>query len=187
MSNGSDIADSSAAEETQAELSDPLTRNIADILEFEQRETDALSPAQRHLEEISRRVARPGYLLLVLLLVTGWIVLNVLGRRLGIAPFDPPPFQWLQGLLALIALLTATSVLIAQRRQAKQSEQRAHLDLQINLLTEQKVTKLIHLVEELRRQASADPAQHDPHVAELKKPTDAAQVLSALKDSGGQG
>ena len=48
-------------------------------------------------------------------------------------------------------MLTATVVLISQRRQTKLSEQRVHLDLQINLLTEQKVTKLIHLIEELRR------------------------------------
>jgi Protein of unknown function (DUF1003) len=82
------------------------------------------------------------------------------------------------------ALLTATSVLIGQRRQAKLLEQRAHLDLQINLLTEQKVTRLIHLLEESRNELSADPVRHDPHTAELKKPTDAAQVLSALKSTG---
>jgi uncharacterized membrane protein len=72
-------------------------------------------------------------------------------------------------------------VLIAQRRQARLSEQRAHLDLQINMLTEQKVTKLIHLLEELRADLPSAPDRSDPHVAELKKPTDASQVMSALK------
>ena len=183
MSNGSDSEQLSEANESRAKLSDPVNQNIADILELEQRETAAQSGAQRLLEAVSRRAAQPSYLLVVLLLVTGWILVNGFGRRLGLTPFDPPPFQGLQGLLTLIALLTATSVLIGQRRQAKLLEQRAHLDLQINLLTEQKVTKLIHLLEELRNELSADPVRHDPHTAELKKPTDAAQVLSALKST----
>jgi uncharacterized membrane protein len=184
MSNGSDSDRASTADKSRAKLSDPVNQNIADILELEQRETAGLSGAQRLLEAVSRRAAQPSYLLVVLLLVTGWMLVNGFGRRLGLTPFDPPPFQGLQGLLTLIALLTATSVLIGQRRQAKLMEQRAHLDLQINLLTEQKVTRLIHLLEELRNELSADPVRHDPHTAELKKPTDAAQVLSALKSTG---
>jgi uncharacterized membrane protein len=186
MSTGSDSEPPSAADPSRAKLSEPVTQNIADILELEEREAAGLGGAQRFLEAISRHVAQPGYMLVVLLLVTGWILLNGLGRRFGLTPFDPPPYQGLQGLLTLIALLTATSVLIGQRRQAKLSEQRAHLDLQINLLTEQKVTQLIHLLEELRNELSADPVRHDPHTAELKKPTDAAQVLSALKNTGAQ-
>ena len=182
MTNRGDVTESAAAY-ADSRLSPPLSRNIADIIELERREAAAASPAQRHLEDVSRRVARPGYMLLVLLLVTAWIGFNLVGPHFGIGPFDPPPFQWLQGLLTLTALLTAATVLIAQRRQATLAEQRAHLDLQINILTEQKVTKLIHLLEELRGDLPATPDRHDPHVAELKKPTDAAQLLSALKDS----
>jgi uncharacterized membrane protein len=52
------------------------------------------------------------------------------------------------------------------------------------MLTEQKVTKLIHLLEELRGDLPSAPERSDPHVAELKKPTDAAQVMSALKNTG---
>ena len=162
-------------------LSDPLSQNIADILELEKRESAAASSAQRRLEKISRRVAQPGYLLVVLLVVAVWITFNLVSVRIDIQPFDPPPFQWLQGLLTCTALLTATVVLIAQRRQARLSEQRAHLDLQINMPTEQKVTKLIHLIEELRGDLPSAPDRNDPHVAELKKPTDASQVMSALK------
>ena len=73
------------------------------------------------------------------------------------------PFSGLQGVLTLIALLTATVVLIGQRRQTRLSEQRAHLDLQINLITEQKVTKLIHLIEELRQDLPMVRDRHDPH------------------------
>jgi uncharacterized membrane protein len=75
-------------------------------------------------------------------------------------------------------------VLIAQNREAKLEKQRAHLDLQVNLLTEQKVTKLIHLLEELRRDLPMVRDRHDPEAAVLQQRTDTAQVLSAIEDFG---
>jgi uncharacterized membrane protein len=98
--------------------------------------------------------------------------------------FDSPPFEILQGLVSLIALITTTTVLITQNRQMRLSEQRAHLDLQINLLTEQKVTKLIHLLEELREDLPNVSKREDPHASVLKEPTDAAGVASALERAG---
>jgi uncharacterized membrane protein len=67
-----------------------------------------------------------------------------------------------------------------QNRQARIEDQRAHLDLQVNLLTEQKVTKLIHLLEELRLDLPMVKHRHDPEALSLRRRTDAIQVLSAL-------
>jgi uncharacterized membrane protein len=173
-----------AASDAAAQLSGPITQNISDIVELQEKELAAMSAAQRRLEALSRRVGRPGYVVGLLIAVAVWIGLNLLRAQLGLRPFDPPPFQWLQGVLTLIALLTATVVLIGQRRQTRVTEQRAHLDLQINLITEQKVTKLIHLTEELRQDLPMVRDRHDPHASQLQKPTDAAQVLSALQDAG---
>ncbi len=164
-------------------LSEHISQNIADIVELQKTETDASSPAQRRLERVSCAMASPAYIVGLLLVAGGWITFNAIRARLGADPIDPPPFSWLQGTLTLVALLTATVVLIAQTRQTRLSEQRAHLDLQINLLTEQKVTKLIHLVEELRRDLPGVRDRDDPHVAVLREKADAAQVVSALKSS----
>jgi uncharacterized membrane protein len=49
------------------------------------------------------------------------------------------------------------------------------------LLTEQKVTKLIHLLEELRADLPGVRTRHDPHVSRLKKPADPTRLVSALK------
>jgi uncharacterized membrane protein len=165
-----------AALGTAAQLSEPITQNISDIVELQEKELAEMSAAQRRLEGLSRRVGRPGYIVGLLIAVAVWIALNLLRAQLGLRPFDPPPFQGLQGVLTLIALLTATVVLIGQRRQTRLTEQRAHLDLQINLL--------IHLLEELRQDLPMVRDRHDPHAAVLQKPTDAARVLSALQDAG---
>lgn len=163
-------------------IPDPVARNIADILELESRELARTTRAQLWLEKLSHWLAHPAFPIALLFFTALWIGLNVTTIRLGIPRFDPPPFPWLWGLLTLIALLTTTIVLIGQGRQSTLAEQRAHLDLQINLLTEQKVTKLIHLLEELRTDLPGVRMRHDPHVSDLKKPTDPALLASALKE-----
>jgi len=64
----------------------------------------------------------------------------------GIEALRCAAFALLDGILSLVALITTTIVLIAQNRQAKLEQQHTHLALQVNLLTEQKVTKLIDLI-----------------------------------------
>jgi uncharacterized membrane protein len=162
-------------------VTDHISQNIADVMALQQQDIETATAAQRRLERVSRVVAHPAYLLALPAVVAAWITSNEVALREGFHPLDAPPFGWLQGFLTLVALLTATVVLISQRRQTKLSEQRAHLDLQINLLTEQKVTKLIHLIEELRRDLPMVRDREDLHAAALEKRTDAAQVLSALK------
>jgi uncharacterized membrane protein len=166
-------------------LADRIAQNVATIAELLQQEREKTStPAQRRLEHLSRLMGQPFYLVTLLALVAAWVVLNTFGPAFGLHPFDRPPFQWLQGLLTLTALLTTTTVLIAQNREARLEQQREHLELQINLLTEQKVTRLISLLEELRRDLPMVQNRHDPQTELLQEATDTAQVISALKEVG---
>jgi uncharacterized membrane protein len=160
--------------------SDQINQNIEAVKEFYVREEQKISPSQRLLERISDFIGRPIFLGFILLFVALWVLVNVALKDFGINQFDPPPFSWLQGLLGLGALLTATIVLSKQNRVAKMAEQREHLDLKVTLLTEQKTAKLIDLLEELRRDLPNVKDRHDPHAAELQKPMDASGVLEAL-------
>jgi uncharacterized membrane protein len=161
---------------------DPIGHNIETIVAFYAREEQKISRSQRRLEHISGFVGRPLYLSSILLFVAFWMLANVVARRFGLVEFDPAPFVVLQGIVSLGALLTATVVLIKQSRLAKIEEQRAHLDLQVNLLTEQKTTKIIDLLEELRRDLPMVKNRHDPEAAALQQPTDPHLVLAALDE-----
>lgn len=154
------------------------------MVALQRREWDSTSASQRRFERISRLFARPAYLMGILLFSLAWIACNAIGAQFGVTPFDPPPFQWLELLLSFVALVTTTVVLIAQNRQARFEQQRAHLDLQVNLLTEQKVTKVIHLLEELRRDLPMVKDRHDPQAHEMQKRADTAQLASALDEVG---
>jgi uncharacterized membrane protein len=171
---------SNASEQLPQHVND----NIDSIVSFHQREQDKLSHPERWLDRICSLISRPLFLIALALAVALWVAANVLAPSMGFAAFDPLPFALLDGLLTLAALATTTVVLITQQRLARLESQRAHLDLQVNLLTEQKVTKIIHLLEELRRDLPMVRNRHDAEASELQRPTDAAQVLSALEDIG---
>ena len=160
---------------------DKINQNIESILAFYKREEQKLSHPQRFLEYCSNFVARPYFLVSILLFVAFWILANV-GGTFGWRTFDPPPFPWLQGIVSLCALITTTVVLIKQNRIAQLEEQRAHLELQVTLLTEQKTTKLITLLEELRHDLPMVKDRHDSEAAAFQQPTDPDQVLSALHE-----
>jgi uncharacterized membrane protein len=133
------------------------------------------------IERASSLFGSPAYLAFVILFIGCWICCNVWGMRSGWSHVDAPPFPWLQGIVSSNALLLTIAVLIRQSRMEKIAEHRAHLDLQINLLTEQKVTKILQLVDALRRELSAIRARPDEEVVDLTKPADAHAILNAIK------
>ncbi|HAN55949.1 MAG TPA: hypothetical protein DCQ77_07060 [Betaproteobacteria bacterium] len=163
---------------------DQINANISAISEFYAHEQEKISPSQRFLEKISHFVGQPLYFGSILLFIAAWILANVFARQLGWVEFDKPPFFWLQGIVSLGALLTTTVVVIKQNRMARTEEQRAHLDLQINLLTEQKTTKIIDLLEELRRDLPMVKDRYDQEAKAFQESTDPHLVLAALDEEG---
>lgn len=179
------IPSTPASEPNSAEQSsDPglnqIGQNIETISGFYTREAKKLTGSQRALETASGVIGRPLFVGCILIFVVLWTLANVYANRLGIIQFDAPPFFWLQGMVSLGALFTTTVVLIKQSRLARLEERRAHLEMQVNLLTEQKVTKLINLLEELRRDLPMVKDRHDAEAVALQQPTDPEQVLAAL-------
>jgi uncharacterized membrane protein len=106
---------------------------------------------------------------------------NVLPQSLGLPQFDPPPFDSLQLSLGIIALPMTIAVLIKQDRQEKLAEQRTQLSLQLNLLSEQKIAKLIALVEELRRDLPDVENRCDSEAEEMKQAAEPQVVMEALE------
>jgi uncharacterized membrane protein len=161
---------------------DQISQNINAVLDFYTREDEKISYWQRALERLSCTIGQPAFLGFILLFVLLWTLGDLCMRLLGLVEFDPPPFLWLQGIVGLAALLTTTIVLTRQNRLAKVEEQRAHLDLKVTLLTEQKAAKLIDLLEELRRDLPNVKNRHDSEAVALQQSMNPDLVLAALDE-----
>jgi uncharacterized membrane protein len=151
--------------------------NVETVADLHSRAQSELNSHQRLMERATSQVGRPRTIYLLCVAVVSWIVLNSVSR----SPVDAPPFEWLQGVLALYAALMTTIVLATQNRQQRHAERHAYLDLQINLIAEQKTAKLIALLEELRRDMPAVPDRSDREAEEMARSIDATEVLSALE------
>jgi uncharacterized membrane protein len=161
-----------------------LDQNIDSVLEVRKREREQRSTAHRAVDRISRIMGRPLYLLGLFLFAGAWIAINLLAPQFGRTAFDPSPFPLLDGILSLAALITTTVILIAQNRQTRIEQQHMHISLQVNLVTEQKVAKVINLLEELRRDMPMVKDRYDPQAASFAQETDALQVLTAIEEVG---
>lgn len=82
-------------------------------------------------------------------LIFGWILFN--SGTLGFTPFDPFPFAILSMIASVEAIFVSTFVLISQNRMARIAERHADLDLQINLLAEHEITRLIQMTDAIAK------------------------------------
>jgi uncharacterized membrane protein len=160
-----------------------VLHNVRAVAALYERAERQVTRHQRMVEVVTGTAARPRTLYFVAALALGWAAVNAAMHALYGRAADPPPFYWLQGVMGLTALLLAIVILAAQRRQATLAEERAHLDLQVNLLAEQKIAKVIGLLEELRRDLPAVRDRDDPVAEAMAEPADPHAVVSALKQS----
>jgi len=156
--------------------------NVETLASLRARADQDVSRHQRRIERLTAQLGQPRSFYVIVGGVAAWTGFNLLAPRLGMRPLDPAPFVWLQGLVGLGALLMATIILITQNRQTRHADQRSQLDLQVNLLAEQKAAKLIALLEELRRDLPTVRDRVDEVADAMEEPVDPHAVLSALED-----
>lgn len=171
------------AEGDERAAGDPLSQHVAHTVEtvasVHSRVQGQVTRHQRAIDVLTAALGRPRTLYIIIGIVVGWCV----GNSLLTSPIDRPPFFWLQGSMGLSAILMATVILITQNRQTREAEQRAQLDLQVNLLVEKKVAKLIDLIEELRRDLPNVKNRVDEAANAMTETVDAVAVLSALEQT----
>lgn len=167
---------------SRPEHSDFVNQNIDSFLEHRLRLEQKVDRHQRAVELASAFVGRPAFVYGILIFVGIWIAANTIPLFYGRKPFDEPPYFWLQGMVSLTALLTTVVILSTQRRQGKQTHLEAQLHIQVSLLTEQKIAKLIALVEELRQDLPNVKNRYDGEAEAMRQSADPQQVLSVLEE-----
>jgi uncharacterized membrane protein len=141
---------------------------------------NAASPLQQALERLSAILGWPGFVVALAVLILVWIGANLaMGHR---AP-DPPPFSMLQVAASVGALLMAALIFSTQRRDSQRDGHRDELVLELSVVTDQKVSKVIELLEEHRRDNPGIEDRYDGEAHAMSTPTDAQAVLEAIKDA----
>lgn len=170
-------------EKAITELTDILDQDIETIVALRLHAERKVSRHQRMIERATGALGRPRAVYLIVLLIMGWVVISLFHSIFGIPAFDSPPFPWLQDTVSISALLMTVIVLTTQNRQERLTEQRRHLDLQINLLTERKVSKVIELLEDLRKDLPSVQDRRDPEAEAMRESVDPHTALTSLNET----
>lgn len=169
-------------------VSDAIQDNLDKVSQFEKRQDAKRTHTQRVVEKISLFFGSVHFFKWFLGLSAGWIALNYLLHGVGYAYWDAPPFPIMFNVVTYVGVLIAMAVLVRQNRLAQVEESRSHLELQVNLLAEQKTTKIIALLEELRRDLPMVSNRHDEHATTLQtitNPDDLLEVIESRRDDMG--
>jgi uncharacterized membrane protein len=169
-------------DELTSRLPQSVNKNLGTIAEYYARHEENLTRAQAFVEKMAVFLGSPAYVAASVAVIIAWIAWNLGAFELHfIKPFDPPPFPFLQGFITLNAFIISTTVLIRQNRMSKLAEHNAHLDLQISLLAEEKTSKIIAMLEDIRRDSPTLPDKVDQEADELSESADTSTVLEAIE------
>ena len=135
---------------------------------------------QRFADRSVRFIGRPGFVAAVLALVLAWMIGNYLARYFGWKGVEAFPFPDLALVATVAAFIAALLILTTQRHEDELAERRSQLTLEIALLSEKKVSKIIELLEELRRESPLLASRADPVAEAMAKSSDPAATLERI-------
>lgn len=155
-----------------------VDRNIRALLEHRQEQQGSRSRQERIADAITRFAGSMKFVYIHLLVFGLWILVN-LGWLPILPPFDPS-FVVLAMVASVEAIFLSTFVLISQNRMSALADKRADLDLQVSLLAEHEITRLITLVTAMAGQMGVGAAQ-DPELAELSRDVEPEKVMATME------
>ncbi len=145
------MIDAPVGRSAERDLPTHIETTIADIADMQARHQRRSTPSQRAFGVMASIMARARFIGAVTVFIAAWILANLFAHRLGWRAWDPPPFEWLQGMISAAALYTTMVILVAQKREDELGALREQLTLELAILGEQKSAKTIELLESLRR------------------------------------
>lgn len=160
-----------------------LDENTRALASLHAEHYDRLPTLGRALDGVTRTVARPGFVLGLVVVTVGWIALNVAMRATGYKPLDPPPFNYLEAAGTAFAVVMTCLILSTQRRENQLMTRRDQLTLELSLLAEQKASKTIELLEALRRDSPILKDRPDIDAGVLATPSDPRMILEAIQEA----
>jgi uncharacterized membrane protein len=155
------------------------------VLEETVREVAALEAKERNKERIQDRVAdritaamgSMTFLGINVVCFAVWIVLNLPGMP---TQFDPFPFSFLTIFVPFEAIILAVFVLISENAQGRRADRRARLEMQVTILAEREISKLVGLVAEMHKHLGLQ-GHVSEEVSEMQRATSLEQVADAVE------
>ncbi len=159
-----------------------LRANVETIHRLDVKALQPQSLTDRLAARVERFAGSPLFIWIHVVWFAAWIIANTV---LPTRHFDPFPFTFLTLVVSLEAIFLAAFILMSQNVSAALSERRNHLDLQINLLTEQENTTMLRLLVGICKHLGMRDVD-DTHLRILEQETRPEQLARQIDRSAQQ-
>ena len=160
------------------DVSQAIRRNIETIARLEEEYNKRRTTGDRIADTIGDFSGSIAFVVVHAVLIGGWIAFN-LKPLPGMRSFDPFPFMFLGAAVSIEAIFLSTFVLIKQSRMSRRADERAHLDLQINLLAEREMTLVLQMLHAVCTKMGLEPLSGE--ITELAVETPVEAVANELQ------
>lgn len=162
---------------TKSSNKDVTLENVRKIAELEKAAHQERGLGERVADGFSAFIGSWTFIIGQSIILTVWIVLNLIA---WIRHWDPYPFVFLNLALSFQAAYASPIIMMSQNRQARLSERRNHLDLQINLLSEQENTQMLHLLRKISEKLEIDCSEV-PELAALEETVEPTKLIKQIE------
>jgi uncharacterized membrane protein len=154
-------------------------KSIKAVSDLEHEALARRTPAEAFSDFVVSQGGRPSVVALHAVWFALWMLWNS-GRIPRVHAFDPFPFMGLSTIVSLEAIFLSLFILVSQNRATRRADERAHLDLQVNLMAEREATKMLRLLQALCAHHGL-PEAADLEVSEMLRETEPATIARELE------
>lgn len=160
------------------DIQEVTRRNVESIAKMETASINNRTFGERWADYVAACVGSWFFLIIQSVLLLVWMTMNVVALWTS---WDPYPFVLLNLVLSFQAAFATPIILMSENRQARLSERRNHLDLQINMLAEQENTEQLRLLRLICEKIGIEIPDQEEKV--LEESTDAGEITRQIVES----
>jgi uncharacterized membrane protein len=163
----------------QKPMAEVVERNIQALTSRRRSDESRRTLSERIADAVTKFTGSMTFVVIHLILFGAWVIINLPGVPL---PKFDPSYVILAMFASVEAIFLSTFVLISQNRMAALAEKRADLDLQISLLAEHEVTRLLQLITSMAKQMGVQESERE-ELKELQRDIAPERVLDTIEQT----
>lgn len=160
-------------------MSSRFSRRLNRIHGYQAKHNLRKTKAERLADKVTDFTGSVGFLIINAVWFIVWIFIN-LNLVPSIKAFDPFPFALLTMIVSLEAIFLSIFVLISQNRQSKIADLRQEIDLQVNMISEEEITKVMQMLSAIYKKVG-HKEEKDPEILEMMKPLNIEEIEERLE------
>jgi uncharacterized membrane protein len=155
--------------------------HIDSIVRQEEEALEQRSSSERLADAVGLFAGSLPFIAVHLVFVLAWLLVNE-GEIPWARPFDPYPFSLLGVIVSMEAVILSSFIIMRQNRMMRRGERRDHLNLQVDLLAEKEITKVLQMVRAICGHMGLKDIMADRDIHELSQNTSIESLSQTLED-----